>query len=382
MSTPSRPFRIALLDALRQDSFYEFCRGVFEYKAHSPHWQMCGSTTLRAFSELDAIKPENVDGVIGWFPKPEAARKLADAGISVVTLSSRMRDPAIPRVCDDTDAIGRIGAQHLLESGFENYGFCTDRISARLTGLVAAFREVIEHSGRPCPVFTMARNHRPKERADFLRWLEAQPKPIAIMTSADILAKLVIDYATELDLSVPGDVAVLGVGNHQWLCTIRDIQISSVVPNHRQVGYRAAVLLDQLLKGQPCPPALRIPPIGVAARESTDIELTVDPLVTAALTYIRQNIAEPPSVAEIARHVAVSRRTLQMRMQKAVGYSPREAISNERLRVAKRLLIETGGTVQQVAFACGFSDQAHFSRFFKSHTTERPGEYRLRGQQR
>jgi LacI family transcriptional regulator len=178
----------------------------------------------------------------------------------------------------------------------------------------------------------MTRTHRPKERADFLRWLEAQPKPIAIMTSADILAKLVIDYATELDLSVPGDVAVLGVGNHQWLCTITDIQISSVVPNHRQVGYRAAALLDELLNGKPCPPTLRIPPIGVAARQSTDIELTVDPLVTAALTYIRQNISESPSVAEIARHVAVSRRTLQMRMQKAVGYSPREAISNERLR--------------------------------------------------
>ena len=382
MATLGRPFRITLLDTLRQNSSYEFCCGVFEYKAHSPHWQMCGTTALRAFSEFDAIKPENVDGVIGSFPNPEAVRKLTNAGISVVTISSRMRDPAIPRVCDDTDAIGRIGAQHLLESGFENYGFCTDRVSARVTGLVAAFREVIEHSGRPCPVFTMARDHRRKERSDFQRWLEAQPKPIAIMTSADILAKLVIDYATELNLSIPGDVAVLGVGNHQWLCTITDIQISSVVPNHRQVGYRAAALLDELLKGQPCPPTQLIPPIGVVARESTSIELTVDPLVTAALTYIRQNIPESPSVGEIARHVGVSRRTLQMRMQKTVGYSPREAISNERLRLAKRLLTETSGTVQQVAFACGFSDQAHFSRFFKSHTTEPPGEYRIRGQQR
>ena len=106
MSTPGRPFRITLLDALRQDSFYEFCHGVFEYKAHSPHWQMCGSTTLRAFSEFDAIKPENVDGVIGWFPDPEAARKLEEE--KAAARRAQEEEEAAARRAQDERALEKI----------------------------------------------------------------------------------------------------------------------------------------------------------------------------------------------------------------------------------------------------------------------------------
>lgn len=378
MSTRKKTYRITLLETLAHDSAYELSRGVIEYKTHSPHWRFVGGTK-KTFLPYNQISPAETDGVIGWFESVENMRKLIDAGVAVVSLASYLPNSSLPCVCEDVGAIGRMGAEYLLNRGFEHFGFFTPGGSGPLGRMATTFREVIEHAGgRPCHLFTMTWTNKRTERPAFLRWLRARPKPIAIMAADDRLGRRVIEYAEELGLRVPDDVAVLGVGNDRWQCIISAVAMSSVDTNQREVGYCAATVLDNLLNGGKTPPRRLVPPTGVVTRASTDVKVSTDPLVRPALTYIREHCTESITVTAVANHLDVSRRTLQNRMKRAIGQTPKQAISLERLRTAKKLLAETNGTVQQVSLSCGFNEQAHFSRFFKDQTGERPGEYRQR----
>ncbi|MGC4031152.1 MAG: helix-turn-helix domain-containing protein [Tepidisphaeraceae bacterium] len=56
--------------------------------------------------------------------------------------------------------------------------------------------------------------------------------------------------------------------------------------------------------------------------------------------------------------------------------SPRRLLTRVRVEAAARLLRETGERLDAIAQACGFYDQAQFSRQFKSATGVTPGKYR------
>ncbi|WP_443272182.1 helix-turn-helix domain-containing protein [Streptomyces sp. KR80] len=61
------------------------------------------------------------------------------------------------------------------------------------------------------------------------------------------------------------------------------------------------------------------------------------------------------------------RRQLESRFREQIGLSPKAAARVLRLQGAMRLLMQSGRP-SEVAAACGFSDQAHFSREFKAMT--------------
>lgn len=58
------------------------------------------------------------------------------------------------------------------------------------------------------------------------------------------------------------------------------------------------------------------------------------------------------------------------------GQSVKAFIDRRRLIEAKRLLVFTIRSVEDVAYEIGFRDPAYFSRFFRKHVGEPPGEWR------
>ena len=80
------------------------------------------------------------------------------------------------------------------------------------------------------------------------------------------------------------------------------------------------------------------------------------------------------SVGDLAAGVGWGRRRLQSGFREQIGLSPKAAARVLRLHKAVRLLSRRAG-FSQVATACGFCDQAHFSRDFKQLTGVTPGAY-------
>ena len=60
--------------------------------------------------------------------------------------------------------------------------------------------------------------------------------------------------------------------------------LSSVILDHELMGYRAAELLDRMMKGKKySKKPIMIPPRGVVARRSTDVVAIDDPLTAKAV---------------------------------------------------------------------------------------------------
>ncbi len=93
--------------------------------------------------------------------------------------------------------------------------------------------------------------------------------------------------------------------------------------------------------------------------------------------YIREHLGESIQVDALAEELGISRGYLRNVFFAVHGMSPREYLTEERLRAAKALLREGGLTVGEVAHRVGYEDVLQFSRIFKKHTDRSPSEYRL-----
>ena len=60
----------------------------------------------------------------------------------------------------------------------------------------------------------------------------------------------------------------------------------------------------------------------------------------------------------------------------AYGTSPLALLRDMRLRHARSLLERTDHTLDHVAQQCGMGEATHFSRVFRAHVGQSPGQYR------
>ena len=63
------------------------------------------------------------DGIISRAAWPEVAEISRKHGIPAVDLNEQVMTVGLPLLANDQQAIGRLGAEHLLERGFTHFGF-------------------------------------------------------------------------------------------------------------------------------------------------------------------------------------------------------------------------------------------------------------------
>ena len=137
-------------------------------------------------------------------------------------------------------------------------------------------------------------------------------------------------------------------------------------------------MLDDLMQGQSPTSAQWIAPIGVVTRQSTDDVMTEDPVITAAMRYIRDHFTTGIHVQDLLDETGVSRRSLEIRMKHELDYTPQVAIFRAQVERARFLLAPTQNNLAQIADATGFRRQNHFNSVFKRFTNLTPGQYRQR----
>jgi transcriptional regulator GlxA family with amidase domain len=103
-----------------------------------------------------------------------------------------------------------------------------------------------------------------------------------------------------------------------------------------------------------------------------------DALVARAQRWMEKSLSQGFSLGELARHLAVSERTLNRRFKVAVGEAPLHYLQSLRVDVAKRLLETQGLKVDAVSERVGYADLSTFRRLFKRETGLSPREYQRR----
>jgi len=375
MSRQTSKRRVGLHKYLQQRELDRLILGVLSYAARSDHWAFAGEP-FDPYVTLGEITPGHVDGVIGLFNSAQWADGVLASGVPAVNTSNKLADQPLPRVGHDEEAIGRLGAEHLLGCGFARYGFIGWQEAWFSQRRMEAFCQTIADAGHPCDVLQLDDYDGPAVKASVRGWLVDQPKPIAVMTYSDHIGVALIEAAQWLRLSVPEQVAVLGV-NNQWFATVMTRPpMSSIEMDTKQVGYQAAKMLDALMSGERVTSPQWVPPVGVVERRSTQVQVDANPLVTRALSYILEHCASGIVVSDVLDHVQVSRTTLETHLKRATGQTPQNLIFRAQIDRAKRLLPTSQDNLGQIARACGFERQDHFCTVFKRLAGVTPGVFR------
>jgi transcriptional regulator GlxA family with amidase domain len=98
--------------------------------------------------------------------------------------------------------------------------------------------------------------------------------------------------------------------------------------------------------------------------------------MTALLAWAMPRIAVGLSVDDLARHAAMSRRTLTRRFRQATGLAPGEWLQGERLRLARRLLETSDDPIERVAHNAGYDTSVAMRAQFARDLHTSPRAYR------
>ncbi len=303
------------------------------------------------------------------------------AQVPVVDLSDQLPDLPFPRVLPDNAAIGRMGAEHLLDCGLRHLAFLEINAAAPVVKeRRGAFEAAVRQAERDFhPVDATAAANRDIGR--IVGWiaqaLKSLPRPFGIMAQYDGEAVFILQACREAGLRIPEDVAVLGVDNDPIYCELGLVPLSSVDTNREMQGYRAAQLLGQIMAGKDLPAKpIRIPPVGVVYRKSTELIAISNPEVARAMCYIAANFSKPIQVEDVVAAAGGSRRNLYNKFDREIGRSIVRELRRRRIEHAKRLLACSGEKLDTIALQCGFEDAKVFSKCFKQCEGVPPSRFR------
>ena len=97
--------------------------------------------------------------------------------------------------------------------------------------------------------------------------------------------------------------------------------------------------------------------------------------LAAAIQYIKQNLHRPISVKELANTAYMSQPTFYRYFRNEFGMTPVQYITQQRIRLACKLLENPNLTVTDVCHRVGFGNLSHFIRTFKQHQKQSPKQY-------
>ncbi len=207
-------------------------------------------------------------------------------------------------------------------------------------------------------------------------WLKSLPKPCALFAIHDIRARQVLSAAAAAAVSVPFELAVLGVDDDRVICTTSDPALSSIPTFDRSLGYAAGRLLAKLLDGCSAKRIILTSHTQVTTRFSTDTDAIADPVVARLLRHIRENLAGDLGADALSKFTYRPKHSLQLLFSKVVGTPMAEVVRRMRLSSAAQLLATTDMPVVEIAESCGFANTSHLCLRFREIYGETPYAYR------
>ena len=357
-------------------------QGIVEYVNQNNAWSIVLPEHQRGASLPGWLRRWRGDGVIARIETESIARALRHVDIPVVDVSAARHVRHIPWVETDDADIARLAAEHLLERGFRQMGYCGERGFNWSLWREESFRAIVEEAGCTCHVHqSLSSLHKGyswnREKQRLAAWVSGLPKPIGLMACYDIKAQQLLDVCREQQIAVPEEIAVIGVDNDPLICGLANPPLSSVIPNVRRTGYEAAVLLERMMAGERVSAeAHLIKPLGVHTRQSTEVQAMNDSAVAAAVRFINEHACAGIDVSDVLRHTPLTRRELESRFQKILNRTPHQEILRVRMTRIKRLLAETTLSLSEIAAQTGFQHVEYLSVAFKREVGQTPREFR------
>ena len=282
----------------------------------------------------------------------------------------------------DSAKVGALAAEHLLSLDLPHYAFAAFRMPlfwARER--CEAFVEAVQRSrGCGVSVFDPGREQVPDVRQQALEeWVRSLPRPCGVFAANDYVGEEIANICARMGISVPGDIAILGVDDDEQICENTMPTLSSIAPDFAHGGYLAAEMLGRLIDGDgPRKTLLRYEPVSVVVRQSTRHVASSCERIADAVEMIRRRACEGISAKDVASYIGIPRRTAEMQFRAATGRSIHQEIDEVRFAKVFALLKNPRQTLDAIPDLCGFSTCVALRKAFKLRTGLSMREWRAR----
>ena len=300
----------------------------------------------------------------------------------VVFVGSERRSAHRGEICIVNDAADTTlhAARELLSLELSRYAYAGWIKKAAWSELRhKAFSEILEQHGFKLAFFDTARHgeNEPESIAALAEWLKRLGGPAGVFAADDHIASLVLSACTVAKLSVPQDVAIVGVDNDETICEGSRPSLSSVEVDLFSAGRLAAEAMEKLMSHQTISTGpLICPALKLVRRESTRRFAKYDKPVADAAELIRREACNGISASDVVESFPCSRRSAESRFRAVIGHSILDEIRRVRLARAKVLLSDNTLAIDYVARRCGYSHVSSFSNFFRAETGQSPSSWR------
>lgn len=358
------------------------CAGVRRYAQLHPRYRL--SLDIYGAAWPMAIQPETADGVIGIYSQEQGLKIARQLGRPVVSIGTAAVWRRLPSVHCDNRQVAELAVDLYAAQGQRDVAFCGDRSQPASVQRREEFCKTASGRGLRVHVDDRPRLTRldpqqwRKVQDDLIAWLLSLPRPCGVLAYDDPLATEIAQAARSAGVSVPEEIALLGVNDDQLVCEMTDPPLSSIRVEGDVLGFRAAELLAHLMDGgRPPDGPVLIPPSGVTLRRSTEVLHTGDPLISQAILRIRREAPNQAMTAsELIGDLPISRRAFYQRFTKVLGHGPGQEIARVRIARACELLETSNFSIKEIALTMGFESSNIFSRFFRNQTGQTPLEHR------
>lgn len=324
----------------------------------------------------------NGHGLISGLEESSLPRQWRAGRRAVVHVRGSMPASPLPGVYPDDEAAVRLGVSHLAERGLRHLAFLPGGTAA-VKGLCGAVGRHATDLGCTMDVFeprrtTLCRGRSDGEDRDAIAgWLASLPKPVGVIAASDVGAVRIIEACRHGGLTVPDDVAVVGIGADEVLCGLATPGLTSITHDRPRIGHEAARMLDAAMRaGRPPSTVVFVPPSGLIVRGSSDVMAVADADLRKALRIIQAKGCTDMSAVDIALEVGVPRRLLDRKFQRVLGRTIHDELQRVKVAEAKRLLVETDHKLLVISVRSGFAHAPQLCNVFKSVVGLSPMQFR------
>ena len=204
------------------------------------------------------------------------------------------------------------------------------------------------------------------------RWLNFLPRPCGVFAANDTIAEPIFAAARACGLSIPSDLAVIGMDNDFSVCERLSPSLSTFRPEYDTLAER---VMD-LIEGNPVKLPVNELTSRFFRRQSTRRFKHHDADVEKAVERIRKEACSGVTAREILADFPCSRRLAEMRFKSTTGKTVLETIFDARFEHLFELLEKRAAPVGALADLCGFPSALVMRRQFRARTGTTPTAWR------
>lgn len=369
--------KILFLQCTNGESCRKMLKGAQRYANIRNRWEFCAIANCKSVPSIKALlkfwKPNGCIADCGGIGQAFRPKDFGTIPLVMLNRSADETNDNIPSVFHNQRESAQLAIKEILRLSRGSLAFVswiknTKWSQMRESEFVDAVRM---HGCAPLSfhAWRIGKEETHEVQKELRNFLRKMPIPGAVFAANDRMAREVIAAAHVIGLSVPDDIAVVGIDNNELIALSGSPSLTTVEIDFEEAGFAAAELLDNVLSDPSAKHGHRFfGPLRLIRRGSTTIARRKDQVVDDAREYIRRHCADGISPRDVAALFPCSRRMAEMRFRAATGHAIGEEILDERMDLVKGYLSSSTINIDAIANLSGWKSSAVLRQYFKRKT--------------